>query len=455
MIGRPDTKYAWNGDVCLAFQVAGDGALDLLYIQGYCSNVDLAWEGPRLSRFLRGLAGHGRLILTDRRGWGCSDRFSAHDVQDVDAYVDDLGIVLDAARSERAVIVASGESALLGCLFAAAHPSRTAGLVLIDAFPTYAWTSDTPWAPTPEQWRDAAVGIRDHWGTRAWLDRTSAGQVDKEELDWFARYMRSSITPAALAAEMERYVGADIRSVLPAIHVPTLVFVDPDGSWDDVPEASRYLAAHIAGARTAELASGVEPNVHGLHWYARGEPIVREIGRFVDGLRDEQSSFDRVLATVLFTDIVDSTARAASLGDRGWREVREEHDRTVRAQLARFRGHEVKTMGDGFLATFDGPARAVRCAVSLVAAMAPLGIEIRAGLHTGEIELDADDVAGVAVAIGARVGAMAGASEVLVSHTVKDLVTGSGLTFEDRGEHELKGVPDRWHLYRVVNPTSG
>ena len=178
---------------------------------------------------------------------------------------------------------------------------------------------------------------------------------------------------------------------------------------------------------------------------------MREIGRFVDGLRDEQSSFDRVLATVLFTDIVDSTARAASLGDRVWREVREEHDRTVRAELARFRGHEVKTMGDGFLATFDGPARAVRCAVSLIAAMVPLGIEIRAGLHTGEIELDAEDVAGVAVAIGARVGAMAGASEVLVSQTVKDLVTGSGLTFEDAGEHELKGVPDRWRLYRVTS----
>ena len=176
---RPDTSYAWNGDVCLAYQVTGDGALDLLYIQGYCSNVDLAWEGRRLSRFLRGLAGHGRLILTDRRGWGCSDRFSAHDVQDVDAYVDDVGIVLDAARSERAVIVASGESALLGCLFAAAHPSRTAGLVLIDAFPTYAWTPDTPWAPKPERWREAAVGIRDHWGTRVWVDRTSAGQVDR------------------------------------------------------------------------------------------------------------------------------------------------------------------------------------------------------------------------------------------------------------------------------------
>ena len=244
---RPDTRYAWNGDVCLAYQVLGQGPLDFLYIQGYCSNVDLGWEGQHLSRFLRGLGEHGRLALTDRRGWGCSDRFSAHDVQDIDAYVDDVGVVLDAAGSDRALIIASGESALLACLFAAAHPARTSGLVLIDAFPTYAWTPETPWAPTPEGWREAAAGIREHWGTRAWVDRTSSGEVDEQELDWFARYMRSSITPAALAAEMERYIGTDVRAVLPAIHVPSLVFVDLDGEWDNVPEASRYVATHIPG----------------------------------------------------------------------------------------------------------------------------------------------------------------------------------------------------------------
>ena len=199
-----------------------------------------------------------------------------------------------------------------------------------------------------------------------------------------------------------------------------------------------------------ELSSGDGPNLHGLHWFSRAEPILREIGAFVDQLRDEQSTFDRVLATVLFTDIVDSTAQAAALGDRRWREVREDHDTVVRAHLARFRGREVKTMGDGFLATFDGPARAVRCAMTLTAAMALLGIEIRTGLHTGEVELDGDDVAGMAVAIGARVGALTGPSDVLVSQTVKDLVAGSGLSFEDAGEHELKGVPDRWRLYRVV-----
>jgi class 3 adenylate cyclase len=448
--GRPDTSYAWNGDVCLAYQVVGQGPLDVLYIQGYCSNVDLAWEGRYLSRFLRGLGSHGRLILTDRRGWGCSDRFSAHDVQDIDTYVDDVGVVLDAAGSSRAVIVASHESALLACLFAAAHPSRTSGLVLIDGYPTYSWTTETPWAPTPEQWKGMAAKIRGHWGSRVLVDETSPNQVDEPEVEWLVRYMRSSITPAGLAAEMERYVGTDICAVLPTIHVPSLVFVNTDGSWGDVPEAGRYLATHIVGARSVELSSSAGPSLDGLHWYSRAEPIIREIGAFVDRLRDEQSTFDRVLATVLFTDIVDSTAQAATLGDRRWREVREEHDAIVRAHLARFRGREVKTMGDGFLATFDGPARAVRCATAITSAMVPLGIEIRAGLHTGEVELDGDDVAGMAVVIGARVGALAGPSEVLVSQTVKDLVTGSGLTFEDAGEHELKGVPDSWRLYRVV-----
>ncbi|HET6715179.1 MAG TPA: adenylate/guanylate cyclase domain-containing protein [Actinomycetota bacterium] len=448
---RPETRYAWSGDVCLAYQVLGQGPLDLLYVQGYCSNVDLGWEGRHLSRFLRGLNEHGRLILTDRRGWGCSDRFSARDVQDIDAYVDDVSVVLDAAASDRALIVASGESALLACLFAAGHPSRTSGLVLIDAFPTYSWTPETPWALTPEQWREGAAGIRKHWGSQAWVHETSAGQVDERELDWFARYMRSSITPAALAAEMERYVGTDIRSVLPAVHVPSLVFVDLDGTWENVPEASRYVAAHVPGARSVELASGQGPNVHGLHWYSRAESILREIGSFVDGLREEESSFDRVLATVLFTDIVDSTVQATSLGDRRWREIREEHDAIVRAQLARFRGREVKTMGDGFLATFDGPARAVRCAIAIASAITSLGIDVRTGLHTGEVELDGEDIAGLAVAIGARVGALAGPSEVLVSQTVRDLVSGSGLSFDDAGEHELKGIPDRWRLYRVVS----
>jgi class 3 adenylate cyclase/pimeloyl-ACP methyl ester carboxylesterase len=451
-VGPPQTSYAWNGDVCLAYQVLGDGPIDLLYLQGYCSHVDMNWQSPRLARFLRGLAGHGRVMVTDRRGWGCSDRFASTDIPDVDSLTDDLLTVLDAAGSTRSVVVASGESALVAMLFAAAYPERVSGLALIDAYATYARTDETPWAPSERDWREAADEIRQLWGTPDWLvpnDDRHALRWDDTEAEWFVRYMRSSITPAGLAAEMLRFVGTDLRAVLPSIQVPTLVFVGPRGYFENPPEASRFLAARIPGARSVELAS--DPGVDmGLHWYTRAEPMLAEIGRFVDGLRETEASFDRVLATILFTDIVDSTAQAAALGDRRWREVREEHDRVVRTHLARFRGKEIKTMGDGFLATFDGPARAVRCAIALREAVGRLGIEIRTGLHTGEVERDGDDVAGIGVAIGARVGARAGPSEVLVSQTVKDLVMGSGLTFEDAGEHELKGVPDRWHLYRVV-----
>jgi class 3 adenylate cyclase len=446
---RPETRYAWNGDVCLAYQVTAAGSLDLLYIQGYSSHVDLAWESQYLSRFLRGLAAHGRSILTDRRGWGCSDRFSAHDVQDIDTYVDDVGVVLDAAGSDRALVIASSECALLAALFAAAHPSRVAGLILIDAYPTYSWTDDTPWAPTLEDWQETADEIRASWGTTAWLEPRMSGEIGADEADWFVRFLHSSITPAALASEILRYVGTDIRPALPAIHAPTLVFIDPDGIWESVPEAARYLAEHIPGARGIEVASGGGPSLHRAHWYSRAGSILEETGRFLDSIRDEAHAFDSVLATVLFTDVVDSTSRVAELGDRRWSELRSEHDRIVRAHLQRFRGEEVMTMGDAFLATFDGPARAVRCALALTTAIEAIGLEIRAGLHTGEVELDVGDVHGLAVAIGARIGAMAGPAEVLVSSTVRDLVVGSGLNFEDAGEHELKGVPDRWHLYRV------
>jgi class 3 adenylate cyclase len=447
---RPVTRYAWNGDVCLAYQTVGAGPLDLLYLQGYSSQVDLAWESRYLAGFLRGLANHGRLIVTDRRGWGCSDRFSAHDVQDIDSYVDDLAVVLDAAGSARAAVVASGECAMLAALFAASHPGRVAALALIDAFATYARTEETPWAPTEDEWRETADEIRRDWGTDAWLPGRLDGTIEPDEVAWYLRFLRASITPAALAAEILRYVGTDIRHVLPAIHAPTLVFIDPEGEWESGGEASRYVADHIPGARQVELTSGGGPALHRLHWYSRSRAMVDAIGRFLDEIRDEQHAFDSLLATVMITDLVDSTMQAAAVGDRRWNEMRAAHDRIVRAQIERYRGREIKTMGDGFLATFDGPARAVRCAMALAPALASLGLEVRAGLHTGEIELDGDDVRGLAVAIGARVGALAGPNEVLVSQTVKDLVVGSGLAFVDAGEHVLKGVPDRWHLYRVA-----
>lgn len=447
-MAAPDTHYAWNGDVCLAYQVVGDGPVDLLYLQGYCSQVDLNWDSAYLSRFLRGLGRRSRLIVTDRRGWGCSDRFSSSLVPDIDTLTDDLLVVLDAVGSDRAAIMASSECGLIASLFAASYPDRTAALILVDAYPTYSRTEETPWAPTPEEWEEAAEEIAHEWGTRAWLSPRVERWTDDREIDWYLRYMRASTTPAALAAEIRRFVGTDIRSILSTIQTPALVFVDTEGEWESRAEGGRYLASHVPNARLVEHTSSV--GLHRLHWYSRGDAIVEETSRFLADVHEQEAIFDRVLATVLFTDIVGSTSNAAAMGDRRWRQVREQHDAIVRSQLARYRGREVKTMGDGFLATFDGPARAVRCAIDVSSAVRRLGIELRCGLHTGEVELEGEDVAGVAVAVGARIGAIAGPSEVLVSSTVKDLVVGSGIGFEPAGERELKGLPGTWQLFRAT-----
>jgi len=442
-VDRPQTRFAWNGDVGLAYQVVGNGPIDLLCLQSP-SQVDMNWESTHLAGFLRGLARHARLIITDRRGWGCSERFSTADVSDIDTLTDDLLAVMDAAESQRATILATLECGLVSMLFTAAYPDRAAGLILVDCFPTYSWTEETSWAPTLEYWEEAAESLREGWGTDAFTEKW----VDRREAEWFDRFARSSVTPGGLAAEIRRYLGTDVRAVLPSIQVPTLVFVDVDATGESTPEAGRFLAAQIPGARLVEQSSGLVNG--GWHWYTRADGIVGEVGRFLSGIREEEASFDRALATVLFTDIVGSTEKAAELGDSSWRALLERHHATVRAMLARYRGREVDTAGDGFFATFDGPARAVRCAMAIAAAVRPLGIEIRAGLHTGEVELVGDKVGGIAVHTGARVMSMAGPGEVIVSSTVKDLVAGSGLVFEDRGMHPLRGVPDPWHLFRVA-----
>jgi class 3 adenylate cyclase len=439
-VERPITRFAWNGDVSLAYQVVGEGP-DLLYLQGYCSQIDMNWDSPHLTRFLQGLARQARLIITDRRGWGCSERFSPGHVADVDALTDDIGAVLEAAGSERATIVATFESTLVASLFAAAYPERTHALILIDPFVTYAATAEMPWMPTAREWEEAAEEIRAEWGTDAW----TRDWPETPEADWFRRYMRASITPGGLAAEMRRYMNTDIHGVLPTIQVPTLVMGDLDGVWEVPPETARHVADLIPGAQLAEHSSA--GGLHRMHWYGRAEPILEEIRRFLARIQDEELSFDRVLATVLFTDIVGSTEQATELGDKEWTALVHRHHAAVRTLLARYRGKEIDTAGDGFFATFDGPARAARCAQAIVDAVRPLGLTVRAGLHTGEVETGGEKVTGVAVSIGARVAALAGPSEVLVSQTVRDLVTGSGLTFEDRGEHELKGVPGRWRVF--------
>jgi class 3 adenylate cyclase len=439
---RPQTRFAWNGDVSLAYQVCGNGATDLVYLQGYCSNVDMNWESPQLSRFLRGLASHARLIVTDRRGWGCSERFTPGHIPDVDVLTDDILAVMKAAGSERASIIATYESAIVASLFAATYPERTRSLVLIDPQVTYLPTDETPWMPSVARWQEQIQAIRNTWGTAEWWDAPEG-----PERDWFARYARASVTPGGLAAELTSYLHTDIRSVLPTIQVPTLVLVDSDRFYEVLPETGHLVASKIPGARVVEHSSRGGPH---FHWYARGEAIVAEVRRFLAEIGAEEASFDRILATILFTDIVDSTKRAAELGDRLWRDIVQRHHATVRTLLARYRGIEMDTAGDGFFASFDGPARAVRCAMAITDAVRPLGIEVRAGLHTGEVERIGDKVGGLAVNIGARVTAHAAPSEVLVSQTVRDLMVGSGLTLVDRGSHELKGVPGVWGLYAAL-----
>ena len=445
-MGLPETRYAWSDGFALAYQVVGGGPVDLLYLEGYASHVDMNWESPCFAGFLRGLAGHARLIVTDRRGYGCSDRFSPPDVPPIDTTVDDLLAVLDAAGSERAVVFATSFTGYVGAHFAASHPDRTIGLILESPLVTTDRTAETPWSATRETWETIIEDIRADWGSLRWSGAEGYGATEEE---WFARWQRASCAPGALIAECRRQF--DFSPILPSIHVPVLVLGDAEGSGLWSPENARYVANRIPGATLVELSRGDAD----LPWYQGADQIVAEVGEFLLGVHEHQATFDRVLATVLFTDIVDSTAQAAAIGDREWRTIREKHDSLVRSQLARFRGYEVKTMGDGFLATFDGPARAVRCAQSIVHGTEALGIEIRAGLHTGEIELDGKDVSGIAVAIGARVGALAQPSEVLVSQTIKDLTTGSGIVFTDRGEHQLRGVPDTWRLYQATSPSSG
>jgi class 3 adenylate cyclase len=446
MARRLAVRYAWNGDVALAFQVFGAGPVDLVYLQGFTSHVDLNWDSRYLAKFLRGLGARARVIHTDRRGWGCSDRFSPRDVAPLEVQVDDLVAVMDAAGSERAVIFVSSDTCPTGVLFAATYPERTAGLVLVDPMLVYYDTEEAR-----HEWDETNARVRREWGTPAY---NAEFWHDVRELeDWYAPWGRASVAPGALAAESDAFGAVDVREVLSSIHAPTLL-VGSSGELVNDPIMSKSTAnaraaqAAIHGSRLIEPSRAGGASWH--HWYARGPAILTAVGDLIASIGEEQASWDRLLATVLFTDIVDSTATAAVLGDTKWRKLIDEHDRMAKALIARFRGEFVDSTGDGIFATFDGPARAVRCAQSIIEAARPMGIEIRAGLHTGEVERAAHGIAGVAVHLGARVSAKAGAGEVWVSSTVKDLVAGSGLAFEDQGEYELKGIPDRWHLYRVA-----
>jgi class 3 adenylate cyclase/pimeloyl-ACP methyl ester carboxylesterase len=438
----PEVRYASSGEVEIAYQVLGDGPVDLVWIAGSVTHLGVLWEHPGYRHFCEQLASFSRLILFDKRGMGLSERTRAGTLEE---RMDDVRAVMDAAGSERAALVGVSEGGPMSMLFAATHPERTEALLLIGAEVKEEQTDEWPWGEgTREEFDSWMRELPERWGRALAADRFFPEDPDPEATQrWFGRLQTASMTPRDAIAFMSMAMDIDVRHVVPSVRVPTLIVHRVDDPICHV-ENARFLAANIPQARYVELAG----NLH-IPWAGSGgDEILEEIREFLTGVRESPEP-DRILATVLFTDIVGSTERATQLGDRRWREVLEAHHSAVRRQLERFRGRELDTAGDGFLASFDGPARAIRCAGAAIEAVRRLGLDIRAGVHTGECEVVGDKLAGIAVHIGARVAGRAGPGEVLVSSTVRDLVAGSGLVFEDRGAAALKGVPGEWRLYAV------
>ena len=441
MSDPPRTRYAKSGDVHIAYQVLGDGPIDVVWVPGFVSNVEYDWEHPRPARFFRRLASFSRLIRFDKRGTGLSDRVA---IPTLEERMDDVRAVLDAIGSSRAALVGVSEGGPMSLLFAATYPERTSALVLYGSYARRAWAPDHPWGITRERMSGILETFEKDWGGASLaLDIWSPSVVDDESYkQWRATYMRLAASPGAAIAVMRMNLEIDVRHVLPIINVPTLILHRIGDRLTPVDQA-RYMFKCILGAKLVELAG-----VDHTPYVGDVDAVLEEIEEFLTGIRRGVEP-DRILATVLFTDIVGSTMRAAEMGDRKWAELLQQHHVIVRRELARFRGREVNTAGDGFLIAFDGPGRAIRCAMSISRQVRLLGIEVRAGLHSGECETEGADLGGIAVHIGSRVAGMAKAGEILVSSTVKDLVVGSGISFEDRGLHALKGVPGEWHLFAV------
>jgi class 3 adenylate cyclase len=441
----PDVRYARSGDVAVAYQVVGEGPVDIVFFRGMAGDLLSTWDQPLLVRHVEGLAAYSRLLMLDKRGTGLSDR--VREAPTLETRMDDLRAVMDAAGSERAVVWSAHEGSRTAILFAATYPERTAGLVLLDPSVRGTATPDYPWAPTEEQWRTRLAEVRDGWGSREFFDdllhEWAPTIADEEKFKaWFVGHMRRSLSPGAALSFFRAMKEADVTDVLSSIRMPTLILFRPSERAE-----SEYVAGRIRGAELVEL-----PGLVDLFTWVDDqaqERTMRESERFITALGSATEQ-DRVVATVLFTDIVESTLRAAELGDRAWRDLLERHHATVRRRLGEFRGEEMDTVGDGFFAAFDGPGRAIRCAQAIVEDLRSLGLDVRAGVHTGECERLDDKLSGIAVVVGARVAALAGSREVLVSSTVKDLVAGSEIAFEDRGSHELKGVPGAWRLYAVA-----
>ena len=439
----PQTRYARSKEGNVAYQIVGDGPRDLVFIPWWATNVEIMWEEPTMARFLNRLASFSRLLCFDKRGAGVSDPVPLAALPTLEQWSDDVRTVMEAAGSRRAALLGFAHGGQMAMLFAATYPTQTSALILLDTFARQFGDDDQPWGfsfgPVPLSLDE----IEEMWGTGARLDVFAPRAAQDERFRrWYARYERLSLSPRMLRAVVASDFEKDLRGVLPAIRVPTLVLHRAGNRFIDV-RRGRYLAEHIAGAKFVEV-----PGDDHLFHLGETEIILNEIEEFLTGERPVPE-IDRVLATVLFTDIVGSTERAAALGDHAWRSLLDAHHDIARRELERHRGREVEFVGDGLLATFDGPARAIRCACAIAEDVRALDVEIRAGLHTGEIELAGPAVRGIAVHIGARVAAEAGPSEVLVSSTVKDLVAGSGLRFVDCGVRALKGVPDEWRLFRV------
>ena len=439
----PETRYARLGDLHLAYQVIGEGPPDILLIDQWFGNLDTQWDVPPLADLRERLASFGRLVMFDKRGTGLSDSIPTASLPTLEDFMTDIPAVLDAVGSERPALIANIGSGVLAMAFAAAYPDRLSSLILVDCFARYRVAPDYPVGVSDAVFELGIDQAETETGTGVMLDLFAPSVAKDERLRraW-ARYERSAQSPGNTKAIVGLIYGSDVREVLPRIRVPTLVIHRADAVSFPV-EHGRYLAAHIPEATLVEL-----PGVDNLIWAGDQDAVVAEIQSFLTGVRPTPEP-RRILATVMFTDIVGSTQRAAELGDMRWHALLADHNRVVRRLLERFGGREIRVVGDGFLATFDGPARAVRCAIAIRDGIRELGLDIRAGLHVGEIEVLPDDIAGIAVHLGARVSALAGAGEVLVSSTVKDLVVGSGLEFEDRGTHELKGIPGEWRLFAV------
>ena len=448
----PDVHYARSGDVAIAYQVVegadrdpGVPSTDIVFVRHMSGDLVSTWEQPLLVRHVEGIAANGRVLLLDRRGTGLSDR--VREVQSLETTMDDIRAVMDDAGSEQAVVWTGLHSTGIGILFAATYPDRCAGLMLLEPMVRGTPSDDYPWAPSTDEWRERLRAMRSGWGERAYMEAVARDWApemasDPAFVDWLVWHMRRSLSPGAALTANRTAMEVDVTDVLRAVRVPTLILARPAHL-----DRSRYAAARIRGAQLIELPAfdgiftWVLDNVH--------EATMRATGDFIGSLGGADRH-ERVLATILITDIVSSTEMAARLGDASWHDLLEKHHALVRREISRYRGDELDTAGDGFFATFDGPARAVQAAAAIRDAVGTLGIQIRVGLHTGECELHDGKVAGIAVSIGARIASLASPGEVLVSSTVRDLVAGSGLQFDDRGAHRLRGVPGEWRVFEVA-----